>query len=71
VVQQMLATGEEAGRLESMMLCACGMLERDVERFLDSVAGMLEPLVLVGVGSVVAVITAAAFLPNIALLEAL
>ena len=59
----MAASGESAGRLELMLERAADYLEREFDAFTAAVLAMLEPLIIVLLGGVVAVIILAILLP--------
>ncbi len=59
----MAASGESAGRLELMLERAADYLEREFDAFTAAVLAMLEPLIIVLLGVVVAVIVLAILLP--------
>lgn len=59
----MAASGESAGRLELMLERAADYLEREFDAFTAAVLAMLEPLIIVLLGAVVALIVLAILLP--------
>jgi general secretion pathway protein F len=59
----MAASGESAGRLELMLESAADYLEREFDAFTAAVLAMLEPLIIVLLGAVVALIVLAILLP--------
>lgn len=59
----MAASGESAGRLELMLERAADYLEREFDAFTAAVLAMLEPLIIVFLGVIVAVIVLAILLP--------
>ena len=58
----MVRVGEETGRLEEMLLKVGDMLEADVRTDLRRIIGLLEPVVILGMGLVVAFIVVAMLL---------
>lgn len=57
------ASGESAGQLELMLERASEYLEREFDNFTSAALSMLEPLIIVAMGGVVAVIILAILLP--------
>lgn len=62
-VVYMCAVGESTGRLDLMLAKAAEHLEREFETFTTAAIGLLEPLIVVVMGAVVAVIVLAILLP--------
>jgi type IV pilus assembly protein PilC len=63
MVLQMMATGEEAGNLETMLLKTSDFYDRQVEAATDGLAQLVEPLMVVFVGGLIGVIVVSMFLP--------
>jgi general secretion pathway protein F len=59
VLAQLVALGEEAGRLADFLLKAAELLERKTERTLERLVALVEPAMIVGFGGVVAVVALA------------
>src|SRR3546814_19052185 len=59
----MTASGESAGRLETMLERAADYLEREFDRFTAASMALLEPVIIVLMGSCVALIILAILLP--------
>lgn len=57
------ASGESAGRLDTMLERAAEYLEREFDNFTSTALSLLEPLIIVAMGGVVAVIILAILLP--------
>ena len=57
------ASGESAGRLDSLLTRAADYLEREFETFTSTVLSMLEPAIIVVMGGIVATIVLAILLP--------
>jgi general secretion pathway protein F len=53
---QLVALGEEAGRLSSFLLKAAALLERRTTRSVERMVALIEPLVIVAFGGVIAVV---------------
>jgi general secretion pathway protein F len=56
VLGQLVAVGEEAGRLDEFLIRAADLLEERTERTLQRLVTLLEPAMIVGFGTVVAVV---------------
>lgn len=63
MVLQMMATGEEAGNLETMLLKTSEFYDRQVEAATHGLAQLVEPLMVVFVGGLIGVIVVSMFLP--------
>jgi general secretion pathway protein F len=63
MIVYMAAVGESTGRLEVMLTKAAEHLEREFETFTTTAIGLLEPLIVVFMGGVVAMIVLAILLP--------
>jgi len=63
MVTQMVAVGEETGNLDAMLSKISDFYDTEVEYLLSSLTSMLEPIMIVGMGSVVGFIVIAVFLP--------
>lgn len=63
MVLQMMATGEEAGNMETMLHKTSEFYDRQVEAATQSLAQLIEPVMVVFVGAIIGVIVIAMFLP--------
>ena len=63
VTAYMAASGENAGELPAMLERAADQLDQDVEAFADMALGLLEPVIIVFMGAMVAGIVLAIMLP--------
>lgn len=63
IVVQMVAVGEETGRLDEMLLNISKYYDRDVEYAIQNLSTALEPLLLTLIGGVVLFLALAIFLP--------
>jgi MSHA biogenesis protein MshG len=63
LVLQMLAVGEETGRVDEMMEEVADFYDREVAADVDNLASLIEPLLIVTVGGVVLLLALAVFLP--------
>ncbi len=59
VLAQLVALGEDAGRLSDFLLKAAELLERKTERTLERLVALVEPAMIVGFGGIVAVVALA------------
>lgn len=63
MVLQMMATGEEAGNMETMLHKTSEFYDRQVEAATQSLAQLIEPVMVVFVGGIIGVIVVSMFLP--------
>lgn len=63
IVVEMLATGEETGTLDSLSLEAADFLDSETEQTLKTMVALIEPLVLILIGILVAMISASFLMP--------
>lgn len=63
VVLQMLAVGEESGALDDMMQEIADMYQREVEYELKTLSSQIEPILIVLLGIMVAILALGVFLP--------
>ena len=59
----MIATGEQSGRLGEMLEKAVNFLDKTLDGIIDTVTKMIEPLMLIVIGSIVLVLALALYLP--------
>jgi type II secretory pathway component PulF len=59
----MLKTGEETGELDSLLDKICYNLEFEIKQKIDTLLSLFEPMLIVFVGLIVAIILLAVFLP--------
>lgn len=62
-VKQMVATGEEAGNLPKVMLRLARFYDTEVDQELKTISALIEPMALIVLGAVVAVIVSSIILP--------
>lgn len=62
-VVQLTRAGEQAGQLEEMLGRAADLYEREAEESLKRLSSTLEPVLVLGVGGLVAFVAASVFLP--------
>ncbi|MDL1963594.1 MAG: type II secretion system F family protein [Deltaproteobacteria bacterium] len=62
-VKQMVATGEETGNLPKVMLRLARFYDTEVEQELKTLSALIEPMALIVMGAVVAVIVSSIILP--------
>ena len=63
IVIQMMAIGEETGKIEEMLMKVSEYFDRDVEYAIKNLSASLEPILLVGVGGMVLFLALAIFMP--------
>ncbi len=63
MVLQLMATGEESGNLDNMLIKASDFYDRQVEAAAHGLASLVEPVMVVLVGGVIGFIVVAMFLP--------
>lgn len=63
MVIQMAAIGEEAGALDTMLLKVAEFYEQEVNNAVDALSSMLEPMIMVFIGTVVGAMVIGMYLP--------
>lgn len=63
LVAQMLAVGEETGQIDQILLKIAEFYEEEVDAFVAALSSIIEPLMIVVLGSIVGVIAASVFGP--------
>ncbi|MGA2172685.1 MAG: type II secretion system F family protein [Sedimentisphaerales bacterium] len=71
IVTNMVAVGEETGDLDKMLLKVADNYDEQVDVLVASLMHLLEPLMIVGLGSMVMVIVMAVFLPMVKIISTL
>src|SRR5919205_913752 len=69
MVSQMVKIGEETGELEKMLGKIADFYEDEVDAAIQSLASIIEPLMMIGVGAMVGVIIISMYLPMFKLLS--
>ncbi len=59
----MIATGEQSGRLGDMLLQATKFIDKKLDGIIDTMTKMIEPLMLIVIGSIVLTLALALYLP--------
>ena len=59
----MIATGEQSGRLGEMLLQATRYIDKKLDDIVDTMTKMIEPLMLIVIGSIVLTLALALYLP--------
>lgn len=59
----MIATGEQSGRLGDMLLQATNFIDKKLDGIIDTMTKMIEPIMLIVIGSIVMVLALALYLP--------
>jgi len=63
MIWQMMSVGEETGALDSMLTRASVFLEEEIERMVDSLTSLLEPMLIVVLGGTVGSMVICLYLP--------
>jgi type IV pilus assembly protein PilC len=63
IVAQMLAIGEETGQIDTILVKVADFYEEEVETVIDGLSALIEPLMIVVLGSLVGVIAASVMGP--------
>ena len=63
MVKQMVAIGEESGALDDMLAKVADFYEEEVDNAVDSLSGLLEPLIMAILGVLVGGLVVAMYLP--------
>ncbi len=71
MVSNMVAIGEETGRLESMLAKIADWYESELEETIKQLTSILEPVLIIFVGGIVAIVALAIFMPIISAIQAL
>ncbi len=60
---QMTAIGEESGALDSMLSKVADYYEREVDETVDALASLMEPMIMVVLGTIIGSIVVAIYMP--------
>ncbi|MCA9330469.1 type II secretion system F family protein, partial [Candidatus Saccharibacteria bacterium] len=63
IVSQMLAIGEETGQIDTILVKVADFYEEEVETVIDGLSSLIEPLMIVVLGSLVGIIAASVMGP--------
>ncbi len=63
LITQLVATGEESGRVDELLRKAAEFYEREIRNIVDSLAAIIEPFLIILLGGVVGLILIALYLP--------
>jgi general secretion pathway protein F len=63
IIVGMAASGESSGKLDSMLASAADYLEREFNTFTSVALSLLEPIIIIVMGAIVAMIVLAILLP--------
>ena len=63
MISQMVKVGEETGELDRMLEKVADFYEEEVDVAIQSLTSIIEPVMIIGVGSVVGVIILSMYLP--------
>ena len=65
----MIDVGEETGELDKMLMKIADNYEMDVDVAVEGMSSLLEPMLIVGMGTVVGFIVVALFMPLIEIIK--
>jgi len=71
MVTQMIAIGEETGRLDQMLVKVSNFYDDEVDNTLKSLTSLIEPLMIVGLGLIVGFIAVSVISPIYSLVGSL
>ncbi len=71
MVVQMISVGEETGQLDSMLIKIAEFYDKEVSNAVESLTGMIEPLIIVFLGLVVGGMVVAMYLPMFTIASAI
>lgn len=63
LVTQMIKVGEQTGQIDQMLARVAVVFEDEVDQLIGTMTKMIEPLIIVGLGGIIAVILVAMYLP--------
>ncbi|NLZ93233.1 MAG: type II secretion system F family protein [Firmicutes bacterium] len=63
LVTQMMAVGEESGDLPKLLICIAEFYEAEVAALVKGMTSLIEPLMIIGIGSIVGLMVIALYLP--------
>jgi len=63
LVTQLVSTGEESGKIDELLLKAAEFYEREIKNVVDSLASIIEPILIVILGGIVGGMLIALYLP--------
>lgn len=63
MVGQMMKVGEQTGQIDEMLEKISSVFEEEVTELVDSITKLIEPLVIVGLGGIIAVIMVGMYMP--------
>ena len=71
MVVNMIDVGEETGKLDSMLDRVSGVYEEEVKTLVEGLTSVIEPILIIVLGTIVAFIVVALFLPMIGMLQSM
>jgi len=69
MVVNMIAIGEETGALDKMLNKVADFYDQEVEAIVNSLASLIEPLLILFLGATVGIIAVAMYLPYFSMFE--
>lgn len=71
ILIQMVSVGEKSGSLDEVMLKSCGYFDEEVDSSLNMMMTMLQPILLIILGAIIAVVFLAVYSPILAMIDEL
>jgi type IV pilus assembly protein PilC len=71
IVSQMLAVGEETGQIDKILVKVAEFYEEEVDAFVSGLASIIEPLMIIVLGTMVGLIAASVFGPLTSLTQSI
>jgi type IV pilus assembly protein PilC len=69
MVVQMVAVGEETGKLDDMLNKVADFYDEEVENSVDALTSILEPIMVVGIGGIVGSVVVGMYLPIFSIIQ--
>jgi type IV pilus assembly protein PilC len=63
MVTQMIMVGEESGELEEMLVNVANFYDEEVDRTVEKLTAIIEPVMMLGIALVIGVMVIAMYLP--------
>jgi type IV pilus assembly protein PilC len=70
MMMQMVAIGEESGRVDSMLEKVADFYDEEVDNLVDNMSALMEPFIMVVLGTLIGGLIVAMYLPIFAMGEA-
>ena len=69
MVTQMIAIGEETGRLDDMLTKIADFYDVEVENSVEALTSLLEPIMVIGIGGIVGSVVVGMYLPIFTIIQ--